>query len=53
MIKKDFDLHIRLSESDLNILKSAADKYSMTLSKFILAVMIPYCLKFGKSNDNT
>lgn len=48
---KNFDLHIRLSEKDMNIIKTAADKFGLNVSKFILAVIIPYCLKFGK-NEN-
>ncbi len=42
---KSTQINIRLSESEYDILKSTADKYEMTLSAFILSILIPFCIK--------
>lgn len=47
-MKKSCDLHIRISENDLQLLKSVSLKYQMSLTDFILSILIPYCLKNNK-----
>ena len=47
---KNSQLHIRISDREYDLIKKCADKYSLTVSKFILAVLIPYCLKNGGKN---
>lgn len=49
---KNNRLEFRLSQNDYDLIKRCADKYSLTLSKFILAVLVPYCLKIGGKNEN-
>lgn len=53
---KNTDLHIRISEKEYDLLKRVASQFNMTLSKFVLSVMVPYCLKIdsmvGKTNGN-
>lgn len=49
---KNNRLEIRLFEKDYDLIKKCADKYSLTVSKFILAVLIPYCLKNGGKNED-
>ena len=46
---KDCRFEVRLSEKELDILKKSADKFGLTLSKYILSVLIPYSLKYGVS----
>lgn len=41
-------LHIRLSTSELDLLKRIATKFDMSLTDFILSVLIPYCVKLDK-----
>lgn len=49
-MKKEERLELRLSEKDLTLIKQTAEKYGLTVSKFILAVIIPHCLKGGDKN---
>ncbi len=44
-MKKTTQINIRLSDDEYQILKSTADKYSMTLSAFILSILIPFCIR--------
>lgn len=41
-------LHIRLRRTDLDLLKRIANKFNMSLTDFILSVLIPYCVKLDK-----
>lgn len=44
-MKKTTQINIRLSDDEYQILKTTADKYSMTLSAFILSILIPFCVR--------
>lgn len=45
---KGTQLHIRLSNSELDLIKRIASKLNMSLTDFILFVLIPYCVKLDK-----
>lgn len=45
---KNTQLNIRLSTSELDLLKRIANKFNMSLTDFILSVLIPYCVKLDK-----
>lgn len=45
---KNTQLNIRLSSSELDLLKRIANKFDMSLTDFILSVLIPYCVKLDK-----
>lgn len=45
---KNSQIHIRLSTSELELLKRIANKFNMSLTDFILSVLIPYCVKLDK-----
>lgn len=45
---KNTQIHIRLSNEELELLKITASKYELTLSQFILSVLIPFCVKNSK-----
>lgn len=45
---KNSRLEIRLSTSELELLKRIANKFNMSLTDFILSVLIPYCVKLDK-----
>lgn len=45
---KNSRLEIRLSTSELDLLKCIANKFNMSLTDFILSVLIPYCVKLDK-----
>lgn len=42
---KSCRLEIRLSNSELDIIKSTASKFDMKTTDFILSILIPYCAK--------
>ena len=48
---KDTQIHLRLSESNLELIKRVASQFDMTVSAFILAVVIPYCCKVDKKEN--
>lgn len=41
---KNLQFNIRLSQSEYDIIKLTATKFNMTVSQFILSVLIPYCV---------
>lgn len=42
---KNMNIHLRLSERNLELIKRVASQCGMTVSAFILSVVIPYCCK--------
>ncbi|MBD5585738.1 MAG: hypothetical protein HDQ88_11700 [Clostridia bacterium] len=50
-MNKDNLLHIRLTDKEYELIRRTALKFGMTMSKFILSVLVPYCLKNGDSAD--
>lgn len=48
---KNTQLNLRLSESNLELIKRVANQFGMTVSAFILAVLIPYCCKLDKKEN--
>ena len=48
---KDTQLNIRLSERNLELIKRVANQFDMTVSAFILSVLIPYCCKVDKKEN--
>lgn len=49
---KDKQIHLRLSERNLELIKRVAGNCGMTVSAFILSVVIPYCCKVDKPKEN-
>lgn len=47
---KNERLDIRLSSKHLELIKRVASQFDMDVTTFILAVLIPYCLKVDKSD---
>lgn len=49
---KDTQINLRLSEKDLTLIKQTAEKYGLTVTKFILSVVIPHCLRGSGNIEN-
>lgn len=45
---KNTQLNLRLSDKHLDLIKRVAKQCNMTVSAFILSVIIPYCCKTDK-----
>ena len=48
-ITKNCKLDIRISEADLQLIQRTAEHFEMSVPKFVLAVLIPYCCKIEDS----
>lgn len=48
---KNSRLELRLSKTDYDLISDTAKKMDMTISHFILSVLLPYCLRAMKSNS--
>lgn len=48
---KNERFELRLSSNDYELIKETAIKLDLTVSKLILAVVVPYCLKV-KNKEN-
>ena len=42
---KDCRLKIRLSNKELELIKSLSSKFDLSVSEFILSILIPFCIK--------
>ena len=47
-MNKNRQLIFRLSDLEYDLIKTCACKLNMTVSQFILSVLIPYCVKVVK-----
>ena len=47
---KNTQLNLRLSDNHKELLERVAKQCGMTVSAFILSVVIPYCCKIDNSN---
>lgn len=50
---KNQRLEIRLTEREYNIILSTSKKYNLTITRFILSVLIPFCLKTNSNTTNS
>ena len=48
-IKKDSYLHMRITAEDLQLIQRTAKHFEMSVPKFVISVLIPYCCKVDKS----
>ena len=49
---KNTQINLRLSDKQLELIKRVAKQNDMTVSAFILAVIIPYCCKVDKGDTS-
>ncbi len=49
---KNTQINLRLSDKQLELIKRVAKQNDMTVSAFILAVIIPYCCKVDKGDNS-
>ena len=47
---KNQDLHLRITKSDFELIKRIAVQRNLTVSHFILSVIIPLCCKIDSKN---
>ena len=45
---KDKQINLRINDRNLELIKRVAEQHGMTLTAFILSVVIPYCCKVDK-----
>lgn len=49
---KNTQINLRLSDKQLELIKRVAKQNDMSVSAFILAVIIPYCCKVDKGDNS-
>lgn len=52
-MNKTDNLYIRLSAKDKELIERTAAKYNLSVTKFVLAVLIPYCCKIDNKRGDT